>query len=428
MFRSRLSIIAVLACLFVAVDQVQAQRGGFGGRGGDRGGRGGDRGGFGGDRGGRGGDRGDRGGRGGDRGGRGGGDRGDRGRSWGGSSGGSRPDFDPSQVGGRIAGYFDRNKDGFVDSGEMARMPSSWKERFSAGGIDPSKGLSVADFGRKTGEAIRQRMEQRERDQERGERGDRRVYERQDSGSKSSSGKTVFKQSERQKFIKGLPEEYKEGDTDQDGQIALFEWAAWKRSDMFAFFELDGNQDGFLTAKELDGDKSEADRGIVMKRDRLSVSGSSRNSRVRSASSPNARSGSSSRSPEQTAKDKSRATTYFGALDRDNDGTLSTEEWDRSRRVKGMFEKAGIPIKPMSESEFASNYMKAAAKSGSSNSSSERSRSWGGDRGGNTGGSTRNWGGDRGSSNGGSSRNWGGDRGGDRGSRDRGGDRGRRDR
>jgi hypothetical protein len=308
----------------------------------------------------------------------------------------------------------------------MERMPSSWKERFSAGGIDPSKGMSVADFGRKTGEAIRQRMEQRERDQERSERGERPVYERENSGSKSSSGKTVFKQSERQKFIKGLPEEYKDGDTDQDGQIALFEWAAWKRTDMFAFFELDGNQDGFLTARELDGDKSEADRGIVMKRDRLAVSGSSRSSRVRSASSPDARSGSSSRSPEQTARDKSRATTYFGALDRDNDGTLSTEEWARSRRVKGMFEKAGITIKAMSASEFASNYMKAASKSGSSDSSSDRSRSWG-DRGGNTGGSTRSWGGDRGGSNG-STRSWGGDRGGDRGGRDRGGDRGGRGR
>jgi hypothetical protein len=212
----------------------------------------------------------------------------------------------------------------------------------------------------------------------------------------------VFKQSERQKFRPEIPEEYKEGDSDNDGQIALYEWAAWKRSDMFAFFELDSNQDGFLTPRELEEEKSDADRGIIAKRDRLAVSSSNGGSRVRSINSPNGRSGSGSkRSKEQKQRDQGRATYYFSALDRDRDGTISTEEWQRSRTVRGTFEKAGMAVKPMSQSEFVSSYQKAVEKVGGG--STERSRSWG-DRGGNTGGSGRS--------------SWGG--GGDRGGRDRG--------
>ncbi|MFK7821606.1 MAG: hypothetical protein AB8G99_23035 [Planctomycetaceae bacterium] len=396
MRKLRLPAIACFLCLFVATDMVQAQRGfGRSDRGGDRGGD-------------RGSDRGSR----------------DRGRSWGGgSSRGGRPDFDPSQVGGRIAGYFDRNRDGYIDKGELDRMPSSWKERFNAGGIDTRRGISVADFGKKAGEAIKQRIEQRRSESEGSSRDrDRRDYGRTDGSSKTSTGGTVFKQSERRKFLDQLPEEYKEGDSDGDGQVALYEWAAWKRSDMFAFFELDANQDGFLTPRELEGEKSEADRGIVAKRGRLAVSGSNGGSRVRSVNSPNARSKSGSkRTAEEKSRDQRRATYYFSALDRDRDGTISTEEWQRSRTVRGTFEKAGIAVKPMSEKEFASSYQKAVEKTGGSSNGSDRSRSWG-DRG-NTS-SRSQWGGDRGGSS--SSRGSWGDRGSSRGGSSR--DRGSRDR
>lgn len=410
------SLLSVLLCLTVTIDPSLAQRGfsgrGFGDRGGDRSSR------FGGDRGDRsrswGGDRGSMG--------------GDRGRSWGGDRGGfsgrsggpGGRSFDPAQAGTRIAGFFDRNRDGRIDPDELQRMPSSFRDRFQRAGIDMRNGISVEDFGRRAGEAIRARMGEGGRSEERSRRDDGRNND--PNSTRTSSGRTVFKQSERQKLTQELPEEYQDGDADEDGQIALFEWAAWKRSDMFAFFELDENQDGFLTPRELNQAESEQDRGISMKRDRLAISSGSGgrrggSSRVRSAGSGRTE---SSRSPEQTSRDSARANYYFGALDRDRDGMISDQEWSRSRIVRGTLEKAGIKVGPMSKETFVSNYVKAAAANGNDDRGSDPRRSWG-DRGDSGGDSRRSWG-DR--SRGGFDRGSMGRGGFDRGSRG-GSDRGR---
>ncbi|MFK7820439.1 MAG: hypothetical protein AB8G99_17090, partial [Planctomycetaceae bacterium] len=103
------------------------------------------------------------------------------------------------------------------------------------------------------------------------------------------TGATVFQQRKREKYLPELPEEFSPGDADSDGQIALFEWAAWKRSEMSAFFEIDSNEDGFLTPRELIAAKEEDDDSdSAFNRDRLAVStGSStgRSSRGRSSGS-----------------------------------------------------------------------------------------------------------------------------------------------
>lgn len=368
--------------------------------------------------------------RGGDRGSSGrswGGDRGgssERGRSWGGDRGrtGSRPDFNPEDIGKRISGFMDTNRDGYIDAGELQRLPPQARERMAQSGVDLRRGISAKDLTARTTTAIRERMEQRERERSGDDRSkDRRDYDRRDSGGKTSSGKTIFKQSERQKILRELPPDYVEGDADEDGQIALFEWAAWKRNDMFAFFDLDKNKDGFLTSRELLMGESDADRGITMKRERLAVAGVNGGSRVRSASSPNAKStrpGTGGRTTEQLQRDTGRAKYYFSALDRDRDGKISAEEWNRSRTIKGMFEKAGIKSSTFDQATFTKNYLKASQGSASSG------RSWGGSRGDSSGGSDRgrSWGGDRGTSDRGSSDRG---RGGDRGSSDRGRDRGR---
>lgn len=404
------SALAVLLCLSLTVPTAFAQRGGGG-----RGGRGGDRGERGGDRGGRGGgDRGSRGFGGGDRGGSrgfGGGDRGSRGGGFGGRGGDRGGDrggrsFDPSQAGSRIAGYFDKNKDGRLDSGELQSMPSSFRDRFASGGIDMSRGISVADFGKKASEAIKQRMEQRERerggdDRDRDRGRDRDSRDRNSQRQTVKTSKPIFKLSEREKVRATLPDEYVDGDADKDGQIALFEWAAWKRSDMFAFFELDENADGFLTPRELMEERSYLERGVVQKKQRLTIVGGSSSagvaSRVRVAgqSSSSRSSSNTKRSAEQVDRDKGRGEYYFNALDRDRDGKVSSEEWERSRIVRGMFERAKLPIGSMDKSTFVANYLKAAAASGST--SSDPRQRWGG---GNTSGrGSSNWGGrDRGRS------------------------------
>ncbi len=336
------SLLLCALCATVTIDTAVAQRGFGGDRGRDRGGdRGSERG-------------------------------GDRGRSWGGDRGGmsrgregGRPDFDPKQMAGRIAGFMDRNQDGFIDPGELDRMPSTFKDRFKAAGIDPSRGISVKDFSAKTAESIQARIAERENGD--GDRSSRRES-RDDKGStKTASGKTVFKQSERKKFNEfTLPEAYAEGDMDHDGQIALFEWAAWKRSDMFAFFELDENQDGFLTARELaEQEKDEQAEGIVFKRERLVVSSGSNvsgsSSRLRAGGRTSKVTTGPSRSPDDAKRDAAKASYYFSALDRDRDGMISEEEWARSRTVRGTLERAKIPIRPMSRESFIENYSKAAA-------------------------------------------------------------------
>lgn len=430
MRKTAYSAFFVLLSLSVTIGEATAQRGRRGGdRGGDRGERAQRFGGrsFGGDRG-----------TGRSFGGRSfGGDRG--GRSSGGRSFG-RSGFDPSQMGARISQFMDRNKNGRIDADEMQRLPKQVQDRLRQSGIDPSKGISVSDFSKRASMAWQ--AQAREREDARSRR-DRERESRDSDGKKSSTSKSapgVFKQSERKRITQMIPKEYEEGDANADGQIALFEWAAWRRSDMFEFFELDSNQDGFLTPKELlvsadsggDGEKKDSEPAgsfVTIKRDRLAVSGRSGSSRIRTTGSRSKSSSSSktTRTPEQRDRDTGRAKYYFQALDRDKDGTVSEGEWERSRMVRGMFQRAGVATSAMNESAFVATYLKVAEK----NAAAQSKDGGEGNRGG-WGGRTR--GGGRGGFGGNRGGGFGGNRGGDRGSSrggDRGGDRrsfGRRDR
>jgi hypothetical protein len=59
------------------------------------------------------------------------------------------------------------------------------------------------------------------------------------------------------------------------------------------------------------------------------------------------------------------APQYFTRLDTDGNGTIDTNEWQQSRRVRGMFEQAGIPIGNMNLQQFTQNLEKASgAQSG----------------------------------------------------------------
>ena len=57
------------------------------------------------------------------------------------------------------------------------------------------------------------------------------------------------------------------------------------------------------------------------------------------------------------------ALRYWPLLDRDKSGNIEGKEWDRSKRLRPMFEKAGADLsKPMSKDEFVAMYIKASAK------------------------------------------------------------------
>ncbi|HIE95687.1 MAG: hypothetical protein ABGZ23_09835 [Fuerstiella sp.] len=70
---------------------------------------------------------------------------------------------------------------------------------------------------------------------------------------------------------------------------------------------------------------------------------------------------------ENDATEKERIETrgrrYFQLLDRDKDGHVDKEEWEASRRLKLMFEEAGITIGSVSENEFAKQYVTATKHS-----------------------------------------------------------------
>jgi hypothetical protein len=220
-----------------------------------------------------------------------------------------------SQLAGRMSRMMDRDGDGNIDESEMSRFPSSVRERM---GLSNVKSMSVKDFTARTTERFEQRMKERTDQQAR------------DAKSRTSTGSTVFQQSKREKYLPDMPEEFTPGDADQDGQLALFEWAAWKRSEMSAFFEIDSNEDGFLTPRELLAAKDDdGDEDSAFNRDRLAVSGaSSGTSRRRGSTATTSRirtsgSGSSS-SNGSTRGSGDRGTSDRGRGDR---GSTSTRSW-----------------------------------------------------------------------------------------------------
>ena len=152
-----------------------------------------------------------------------------RGRSTGGSTDGDRGrnagggGFDMSRMTSRMSSMMDRDNDGMITEQELSRFPQSMRERM---GLADVKSISVEDFRRKTTTRIQQRIDERTEQRER------------ESKSRTSTGSPVFQQRKREKFTRPLPNEYVERDADGDGQIALFEWAAWERSEMSTFFEM----------------------------------------------------------------------------------------------------------------------------------------------------------------------------------------------
>ena len=249
------------------------------------------------------------------------------GRGFPGGSGG----FDMSQMASRMSRFMDRNGDGTIDQSEISRFPQSMRDRM---GLSDVKSISVEDFSKKATARFEERMKQRSEESGR------------DSGSRSSrSSSGAFKQRERKKMLPDMPDEFVEGDADEDGQIALYEWAAWRRSEMAAFFEMDTNQDAFLTPSEIIAAKEEETGGAAYKRERLSVSGSSSSSgksgsssRMRIAAS---RDSGSSRSSSSTRSSSSSSRSSWGDRDRSSSDRGRSSWGDRGSSSRGSWGDRG---------------------------------------------------------------------------------------
>ncbi len=343
-------------------------RGGFGGDRGDRGQGGGERGrpsggatrgGFGGGQPGSGGTRGGFGGGqpgGGDRtrGGFGGGPPGGGDRTRGGFGGGSPGGGDR---GGRPT--LDGNGDGRIDQNEINQMSDQMKQFMQSRGITIRPGMSMDDF--------RNNMrEQFSRGGEGGRGGDSQARSRGQNGVLGP-----FRPRTKERMTVDLPPKYSELDIDYDGQIGLYEWITARRESLSQFDQMDLNFDGILTPSELlvyDEVLASGEPKVTSyKRERITIVGGGGS--TRSTGSAAIRLGGSAKaskpSAEEVQKHAATAKRYFASMDKNGDGKIGEDEWAQSRRLKPWFEKAGIKLTTMSESDFAGKFaiaMKSVGK------------------------------------------------------------------
>jgi hypothetical protein len=344
--------LMVILLASVVPAQERGDRRGFGG--GDRGPGGGDRRGFGG-RPAAGGDR--------SRGGFGGGppDGGDRSRGGfgGGTPGGgdrSRGGFGGGPPGGGDRGgrpTLDGNGDGRIDQNEINQMSDQMKQLMQSRGITIRPGMSMDDF--------RNNMrEQFSRGGEGGRGGDSQARSRGQNGVLSP-----FRPRTKERMTVDLPPKYSELDIDYDGQIGLYEWITARRESLSQFDQMDMNFDGVLTPSELlvydEVIASGEPKVVSYKRERVTIVGGGGSSRSSGSAAIRMGGGEKGSKPsaEEVQKHEATAKRYFAAMDKNKDGMIAEDEWAQSRRLKPFFEKAGIKIRTMSESDFAGKYAKA---------------------------------------------------------------------
>ncbi len=247
----------------------------------------------------------------------------------------------------------DRNGNGKLDQEEIDRMPSFVRDMMKSRGVDLRAGVSL--------DSLRSGMSS-------GSSGSGRSDSPSDP-NRDRNGNVVLKpyrQKEKERITIELPPKYKELDSDYDGQLAFHEWLSSSRDNIERFVEIDVNEDAFLTPEELQTYETNASQQeeeflyASIQKDRLIIVGSSASSsRDRDRSDDRSRSGSSRDSGGSSVSDET-AKRYFSAMDRNQNGTIDVEEWEQSRRLRPMFEQAGIRIGPMSPEEFAKNLAKAS--------------------------------------------------------------------
>jgi len=168
----------------------------------------------------------------------------------------------------------------------------------------------------------------------------------------SSSKSAGAEKKPRQRITLDLPESFVASDADFDGQLGLYEWKKAKRS-VAAFRKIDGNGDGFLTPAELIRNGSEAAPAA-----NIAATASADGSAPRTVN-PQPPVDATPVAIDESLPEVKQARNFFGLLDSDHDGNVSSSEWNSSRQLKPLFEKAGIDLSsPMSEDQFVSHYVR----------------------------------------------------------------------
>lgn len=271
----------------------------------------------------------------------------------------------------RILGFLDRNRSGEIDPEEFDRMPGRIRDAMSRLGIDGSRPVGIEELerlGPRLQEALRFRRDDDDDGDDDGNDGDRRRFgdrergDRRDSRDRGRSSRPS-KPAPRPKVTFDLPESHRPRDKDGDGQIGLYEW---DRAALPEFFKLDHNGDGFITPLELLFPVGTTAGSMAI------AGGGGRPGGIPSASatgtaatttSPAATtSASASSGGSEASADAARYERFaqftFRSLDRDRDGKLTAEEWDRSRRTKDQFEEAKVTLSlPATYEQFKTAYV-----------------------------------------------------------------------
>jgi len=161
-----------------------------------------------------------------------------------------------------------------------------------------------------------------------------------------------------------LPENFMAGDLDFDGQIGLYEWRQWRRGDMLGFLALDHNGDGFLTPQEL----AKGPRAITMPVAPVSITSTQGGSGLPTRGLPAGTQPVSTTVPGvasggDNSATVTRASSMFGLMDNNRNGSIDPEEWARSSKLKPQFEAAGIDLKQaMTKDEFVRHFLAVDAQ------------------------------------------------------------------
>ena len=258
----------------------------------------------------------------------------------------------------------DTNGNGVIDQDEIDRMPSFVRDMMQSRGVVLKAGMSVDEM--RSGFS---------RSSSGSGGGSPNDPNNRNSGSGNNDGKgpvvlTPYKMKPKPPIIQSLPPAYSEVDADFDGQLGLDEWMLARRTELDQFDEMDTDHDGFLIPEELKAAElaaNGANAAMAVRTAKLTIVNAM--ARTQSNSQSNSNDGRSSRwsgGGSSSGDVAEQAKQYFPRLDQNQDGFIDTDEFQQSRRVRGMFEQAGIPPARMSLDQFTQNLQKATAATQSS--------------------------------------------------------------
>jgi len=254
----------------------------------------------------------------------------------------------PSRFGGSFRG-FGRGGDSGRSDDERRRRIEEMRRRF--GGFSRGRG-SDDDERRRRIEEFRSRFGGgRGDDDDDRDGGDRSRYDRYRSrggGDRSRGGReepSHFVPKPHEPIGFEMPENYTAGDTDGDGQIALLEWRQWRPQEIAKFLQMDANEDGFLTPREL----------MIAENfpDELPATSSQPGQTYAAAQPTPTATRAAGRDDEGNRRDgnagekasAAEARYVFGVLDKaPKDGKLSSHEWSQSKSIRQGFEDNGISL------------------------------------------------------------------------------------